>query len=112
MVSLQANHTLRRLAGLATLLWRLDAVIDGVPQQVTEGRLQHRQHVAIHLRGLANDVEADLFTEALSDVSDQPRESLDPVREWSHPARQRLVIQAMGEIQRPAIERFQLFEPL
>ena len=44
-------------------LWKLDAVIDGVSQQVAQRRVELLEDVAVDLGAIADDVESHLFAE-------------------------------------------------
>ena len=79
-------------------LRRLDPVIDRVAEQVTEWGVELDQHVAIHLRALAGDLEPHLFAERLGHFADHARKSDDAVGKRSHAAGERSVIQAMRQV--------------
>ena len=80
------------------LVRRLDPVIDGVAEQVTERSVELHQDVAIHLRALAGDLEPHLFAERLSHFADHARKSDNAVGERSHAAGERSVIQTMRQV--------------
>ncbi len=89
----------------------LDAVIQGVAQQVAQGGFQLLQDVPVHLGGLAHDIEPDLFPQLPGQVPHHPRKGLDAVGEGPHPDADNLVVKAVREVFRGAGEPFQPVDP-
>ena len=87
-------------------------MVEGVAQQVPERRFECRQDVAIDLGRLADDLEPRLLAERVGDVADHAWKRLHTVGERPHPAGQRLVVQAVRQVERSAIEHLELDEPL
>ena len=98
VAGLQADGRHRRLAGGAALVGRLDAVVQGIADQVVERRLEPVEDVAIDAGGLAVDLESRLLAQLPGHVADQPREAADAVGQRTHPAGQHLVVQPAGEV--------------
>ncbi len=98
VAGLQADRRHRRLAGGAAILGRLDAVVQGVADQVVERRLEPVEDVAVDAGGLAVDLEPRLLAQLAGQVADQAREAADAVGQRPHPAGQHLVVQPAGEV--------------
>jgi hypothetical protein len=64
-----ADGGLGRLAGLHALGGWLDAVIDGVAQEVQQGLLEHFQQCLVDLDLLALDFEADLAAQGAGELA-------------------------------------------
>ena len=97
LASMRMTPSVGLLAARA-LVRRLDPVIDGVAEQVPERRVELDEHVAVHLRGLARDLEPHLLAERLGHVADHARKSDDAVGKRSHPAGERSLVQAMRQV--------------
>jgi hypothetical protein len=98
VLHLDADQPRLRFAGRPPPGRGLDAVIDGVLQQVRQRGLQLLEDVPIDLRGLADDFQADRLAEAARQLPHHARKVLGAVRERPHAADNDLVIQARIEV--------------
>src|SRR5436190_18456713 len=79
---------------------------------MSERRFEFREHVAIHLRRLAADLEAYLLSERMRDVANHARKAGDHVGERTHAARDRFIVHALRQLTRALVEQLQVGEPL
>ena len=86
------------LAGGAALLGQLEAVVQGVADQVVERRLEPVEDVAIDAGGLTGNLEPSLLAQLPGHVADQPREAADAVGQRPHPAGQHFMVQPAGKV--------------
>ena len=78
---LEAHDAFDRLARVPPRVGRLEPVIDSVPQQVPQRRIELGQDVAIDPRRLAGDIEARVFAERPCQVAHHARELVNAVGE-------------------------------
>ena len=95
---LEPDRADRRLAGGLAFRRRLEAVVEGVADQVRERRLELVEDVAVDARLLAADLESHLLAEGAGDVADQPRKAADAVGQRPHPAHDHLVVQTVRQV--------------
>ena len=109
---LDPHQALRRLARRLARLRRLDAVIDGVAQQMAERRVELGQNVAVHLRRAADDLELHPPAERAGEIAHHARQALDAVGERPHAAGQRFLVEPMREVDGAPVEHLELGQPL
>ena len=73
VAGMQADHALLRLAQAPAHLRAFDAVVDGIAQQMRQGRFQALQHVAIDLGALAAHLQPHQLAQGAAKVTDHPR---------------------------------------
>ena len=112
MTGLEPDDALDGLPGGAAVIGPFNAVVDGVSKQVAERRVELRENVSIDPRRLAGNFQPGLFAERARNVADHAGQALNPVGERPHAARDRLVIEPTRQIHCPAIEYFELMQPL
>ena len=92
---LQTYDTLRGLAGRAAFLERLNPMVNGVAQEMAQRRVELDQNVAVHLGGLADDIQSHLLPQRAAQVAHHARKCLNAITERPHAAGERLVVQAV-----------------
>ena len=89
--------SLRGLARREAHLRRLDTVIDGVAQQVIQRCFELLENVAVHVGGLAANLERHRLAKALGQIPHHAREAVQAIGEGAHAAHDGLVVEAVGE---------------
>src|SRR4029077_1665368 len=112
VAGLQPDRALGRLASRQALLRPLDAVVDGIAQEMPERRVELFQYVAVDLGRSPDNLELDPLAERAAEVAHDAWIAPGAIGEWPHAAGQRLVIEPLGQQDRPVIEQFELGEPL
>ncbi|MCY1524455.1 hypothetical protein D9M68_593870 [compost metagenome] len=98
MARRQPDQPLRRLARRHPGGGHFNAVVHRIAQQVRQRRVQLLQDVAVHLRGLAFDLQPHLLAQRAAQVADHTRQAAHAIAEGPHAAGQRGVVQALGQV--------------
>src|SRR6185503_3168699 len=112
MPGLETDDALGWLARGETALGRLHSVVDRVAQEVAKRRIEGSQDVAVHARRLARDVEPYGLAQRLAQVAHHARERLNAVREGTHPAGDRFVVESLRQACGATIELLDFGETL
>ena len=96
MARVNAKHGFGRLALCRALGRRLDPVIDGVGDQVGDGRFQPVEDVAIDARRFSQNFKPHLLAQFASGVANQAGHALNPFRERTQPAREHRSIETLN----------------
>ncbi|MNP09988.1 hypothetical protein D3C76_1021180 [compost metagenome] len=104
-----SDHSLGRLAGEDAPLRRFDAVVDGIAQQMHQGRFEFLQHIAIDLGFLALDFQAHLLTQRAAQIAHHACLPGQHIGKWTHPAGQRSVIKQLRTLAGLPAELIELY---
>ena len=98
MAGAQQHTAFLRLALAQALGGWLDAVVDGIAQQVGQRRFQALQHVAVDLGVLTFDVQAHLFAQRAAEVAQHAGLATQHIGEGTHARGQGQVIELLGAL--------------
>ncbi len=84
VVGVQVNGAARRLTSAHTLLGRLDAVIGGVADQVSERLGEGVEYGFIEVGVFAGDFQGDVFAAELGDVANYARKAAEKLLDGNH----------------------------
>ena len=98
MTCLHAHGAARWLALSRAIRRTANAMIDGIPDQVTERCLQPAEHLAINRRGLTGQDEARIASQFPRSIAQHARHSGNTVAKWPHTRIEDLLIHVRHDI--------------
>src|SRR5208337_4274968 len=93
MIGIEKNGAASGLSRIEALAGRLDAVIDGVADEVGEGFSKGVEYALVEIGVLAGHFEGDVFATELGDIADDAREAAEELLDGHHADFQNALVQ-------------------